>query len=452
LNLNNLHKIYFLGIGGIGMSALARYFNSKGMEVHGFDRVQTDITNALESEGISIHYEDDVSKIPEALDLVVYTPAMPQTSKEWAHFKSSNIPMKKRSQVIGIISQNYFTIAIAGTHGKTTTSSILSHILKQSKKEICCFIGGISKNYDSNFILSDKDEYMIVEADEFDRSFLELSPDIAIVTSMDADHLDIYGTEDEFKKSFFQFMEQVKEGGSLITRYGVEIPESWDFKAVTYSSKSKEGIFYIDKVRKENGKQRFSINGLIAISNVEFYLPGKYNLENALAAIIAAEMVGCSKEQIINALKSYTGVKRRFDIRLSTKEIVYIDDYAHHPEEIKACISAVRDFFPWKRLTGVFQPHLFTRTRDFADEFAHSLDLLDEIILLDIYPAREEPIEGVSSQLLLEKMKNKNKRICSKEELVKVISNMNPEVLLTMGAGDIDQLVKPIEEKLKEIF
>lgn len=434
------------------MSAIARYFISKGIEVHGYDRTKTELTISLESEGVKIHYEDNTDLIPKDIDLIIYTPAIPKNSAERKFLESQNIPMKKRSEVLGIIAQNFFTIAVAGTHGKTTTSSMLAHILKESGKHVTSFIGGICKNFDSNFILSEKDEYLVVEADEFDRSFLTLNPNIAIVTSIDADHLDIYGSEDEIKKSFFQFMEQVKEGGSLITRYGVEIPESWDFKSITYSSKPKEGIYYIDSIRKENGKHIFHVNGLKEYCNLTLHIPGRHNLENALASVIAAELVGCTKDQISNALNTYLGVNRRFDIRINTKEVVFIDDYAHHPEELKACISAAREFFPWKRITGIFQPHLFTRTRDFANDFAHSLDLLDEIILLEIYPAREEPIEGIDSKMLLDKIKSKNKRICKKEDLIKVIDNVNPEILITMGAGDIDKIIAPIEEHLKKKF
>ncbi len=449
MDINRIHKIYFLGIGGIGMSALAKYFNKKGVEVFGYDRTPSPITDDLTSKGVNIHFDEDIKQIPSNIDLVVYTPAISSTNKELEYLKDASIPLKKRSQVLGMIAKKYFTIAIAGTHGKTSITSLVAHILKVSGKEVTAFMGGISKNYDTNLLVSEQNKLLIVEADEFDRSFLTLYPDIAVISSMDADHLDIYGNRENIKKAFMKFISQIKENGELIYKEGLYVPGDWRYKALSYSVDGS-GIINAKDIKVKEGKYTFEVNGLLQMDAVSISLPGKYNIENTLAAIAVAHQIGCSHKQIKEALKSYKGVKRRFDTRIQGDKLVYIDDYAHHPEEIKACISAARDFYPGKEITGVFQPHLFSRTRDFADEFANSLEKLDRLILLDIYPAREEPIPGINSEMILEKVNIKEKILSTKEKLIENIQKFKPEVLITMGAGDIDRLVEPIEKHFKE--
>jgi UDP-N-acetylmuramate--alanine ligase len=463
-NLKHIQAVYFVGIGGIGMSALARYFNFHKKMVAGYDLTSTELTQTLEGEEIDIHYEDDVNLIPkEILDLpkdqvlVVYTPAISFQNSELTLFLDEGYDIMKRSQVLGLITKENKTIGVAGTHGKTTTSSIVAHLLKHSGVAITAFLGGITQNYGTNLLLAKKSEYIVVEADEFDRSFLTLTPEMTIITSVDADHLDIYGEEKYLQESFSMYAKQVVSGGTIISKNG--IAEKLDLDAVTENNTVKNNYkyslteradFYTENLRPENGKYHFDVvTPTDKIMDCKFGFPGLHNVENAVSAIAIAQEVGISNEKIKAALETFKGVKRRFEYHVNNHKHIYIDDYAHHPEELKACIASLRDLFPGKKITGVFQPHLYSRTRDFMDDFATSLNELDELLLLDIYPAREEPIEGITSSALLEKITLKNKKLTTKQNLVKDIHNTFTEVLVTMGAGDISNMVQPIKESLE---
>ena len=450
MNIEQVKEVYFLGIGGIGMSALARFFKSRGCSVFGYDRTSSPLTLELEAEGMNIHYEEDVDLIPDGIDLVVYTPAVPKKHSEYQFFLENGYPILKRSQVLGLISSEYKTIGIAGTHGKTTITTLTAHLLQQTPNGVNAFLGGISKNYNSNLLLSQKSEWVVVEADEFDRSFLHLFPQIAVITSVDADHLDIYKNILALKDSFTQYTGQIKPGGQLIIKKGISLNvlQRPGLKVYTYSI-DQEADFSIQNLRIETGHYIFDLKlGDVIMKDVELGLPGLFNVENAIASSAAAWLAGAKPEEIRKGLMSFSGVHRRFDTRINRKDLIYIDDYAHHPEELKACINSVRHLYPDKKLTGVFQPHLFSRTRDFADDFARSLELLDEIILLEIYPARELPIEGINSQMLLNKINKTAKHLCQNDNLIELLQSLKPELLLTLGAGDIDQFVKPIEESL----
>jgi len=450
MNLNQVKEVYFLGIGGIGMSALARFFNSRDCTVFGYDKTSSPLTIDLEAEGMLIHYDEDADLIPDGVDLVVYTPAVPKKHAEYQFFLENGYPILKRSQVLGLISSGFKTIGIAGTHGKTTISTLTAHLLQQTAQGVNAFLGGISKNYNNNLLVSSKSDWIVVEADEFDRSFLHLFPQIAVITSVDADHLDIYKNIASLKESFIQFTGQIKPGGHLIIKKGVQLDliQRPGLKIYNYSIDQKTD-FYIKNLSVKNGHYIFDLILCDTIMDqVELGYPGLFNVENAIAAAGAAWLAGVTTDEIRRGLSSFKGVNRRFDMRINREDLIYIDDYAHHPEELKACINSVRHLYPEKRITGVFQPHLFTRTRDFANDFAKSLELLDEIILLEIYPAREQPIEGIDSQMLLDKINKPNKRICQNDELIDVLKTLKPELLLTLGAGDIDQYVKQIEESL----
>jgi len=447
-DINNIKTIYFLGIGGIGMSALARYFNTMGVSVYGYDKTSTPLTEQLIKEGIKIHFEDDIKQIPKQTDLVVYTPAIPSDHKELNYFKENEYPLKKRSEVLGLLTQNYFTIAVAGTHGKTSITSMIAHILNHSEIKITAFIGGISKNYNSNLILNKETEIIVVEADEYDRSFLTLHPDIAVITAIDADHLDIYKTKKSLEESFYQFAGQVKKDGKLMVKGSIPLPVRFYNKKLNYSLE-KGSEYYSENIRIKNHKYYFDlVSPSIILKDITLDIPGRHNIENAVAAFAVATLLNIDEQKIKSALESYKGVERRFDYKIKEKNIVFIDDYAHHPEELKAIISAVKELYAGKKVTGIFQPHLFSRTRDFADEFARSLELLDEIILLDIYPARELPLEGITSKMLIDKIAKKEKKLCSKDNLMEALNQRNLEVLLTIGAGDIDQLLEPIKNSL----
>ncbi|MDF1673192.1 MAG: UDP-N-acetylmuramate--L-alanine ligase [Vicingaceae bacterium] len=455
MEIDKLNTVYFLGVGGIGMSALARYFLAQGCKVYGYDKTKTELTEQLEQEGIQIHYEEDVEflkTIVSSIDdvLICFTPAIPKDNKELQFLQNNDFELLKRSQVLGLISQNYFTIAIAGTHGKTTTSSIVAHVINECLGNCIAFLGGISLNFNSNLLLSKDAQYLVVEADEYDRSFLTLSPDIALITSLDADHLDIYGDGNEMQEAYRAFANKIKSGGSLITKNQYLN----DFKSVegidisTYGLKEKSATYASD-LRIENGAFYADIeSGSATTLNVEIGLPGIHNVENAIGAFAIAEQLGIDKSQIKDALASYKGVKRRFEYHIKTTDLVYIDDYAHHPSELEVCIKSVKELYPNKKVTGIFQPHLYSRTRDFLDGFASSLALLDELLLMDIYPARELPIEGVTSQMLLDKIDISEKSLVTKEDLLAVILEKQTEVLLTLGAGDIDVFVKPIAKIL----
>ena len=453
MELNSLKSVYFIGIGGIGMSSLARYFQALGKKVGGYDKTETDLTAELIGEGMDVHFADNIKAVDSRYFeknscLIVFTPAVPKDHGELNYFLSNGFNVMKRSAVLGWITKNHFTIAVAGTHGKTTTSSMIAHILHASGINCTAFLGGISKNYDSNLILSKnkpEEAIMVVEADEYDRSFLTLHPDIAVITSMDADHLDIYGDQQYMEDSYRMFAGQVKQEGLLLSKMGLPI----------HQIQAKHQFYSIDNVadftatRIEVKDHRYFFNWqgpAFAIENLSTHMPGRHNVENAVAAIAAAGALNIPKEKISNAVHSYTGVKRRFDYQVVSDNIVYIDDYAHHPEELRACIMSVKELYQGKKITGIFQPHLFTRTRDFADGFGSSLSLLDELILLEIYPARELPIEGVTSKMILDRVSIPNKTLCRKEEVLTEIRSRKIEVLLTLGAGDIDQLVAPLKK------
>lgn len=449
--------VYFIGIGGIGMSALARYFKSLGLEISGYDRVSTSLTDELESEGMQIHFNDDVKQIPSKfIDssnkenvLIIYTPAIPSNHIELNYFRDNEYDVYKRSAILGEITKENYSIAVAGTHGKTTTSSIIAHILKYSGKDCTAFLGGISKNYNSNFLLANignEEAPIVVEADEYDKSFLTLYPDIAVITSMDADHLDIYGSKNQLEDNYRKFSLQVKPTGKLFAKAGL----GFDNISYTYSIK-KGADFKANNIGINERQYIFDVEGVFGIiTGLSLGLPGIHNVENALAATAVAQYLGIENDVIKDALKSYLGVKRRFELRFSSEETVYIDDYAHHPEELRACIQSVKELYPNKKITGIFQPHLFSRTRDFVDGFAKSLSMLDELILMDIYPARELPIEGITSSIIFEKVTIPNKRILTDKTILNEIENTKTDVLLTLGAGDIDKLVEPIEQILKD--
>ena len=426
------------------MSAIARYFHAIGIEVHGYDKTATTLTKKLESEGIHIHYTDDLTKIPATLDLVVYTPAVPDSLKELQHLRQSAKPILKRAAVLGLISRNRKTIAIAGTHGKTTTTTITTHLLREGGVDCSAFLGGIAQNYGSNFIAGESD-WVVVEADEYDRSFLQLSPDIAAILSMDADHLDIYGDKESIVETGFKaFASRLKEGGALWVRQ--DLQEQFE---AAHSFGLDQGEARSENIRVENGFFTFDYVGPKGrMEALQFTLPGRHNIENATVAITIALDLGVEAAAIRQALMSFKGIKRRFDMIVRNEKVVYIDDYAHHPTELKAAILAARQLFPGRRISGVFQPHLYSRTRDFADDFAQALDQLDEPILMDIYPAREEPIPGVNSEMLLNRMKNENKRYLKREEILPHLKTNGVDVLLTLGAGDIDRLIEPIEKLL----
>src|ERR1051326_4066423 len=466
MDFEKIKYVYFLGIGGIGMSALARYFNAMGKSVSGYDKTKTSLTDELVAEGIEVHFDDNIESVKSEIRnskpevLVVLTPAVPKDHSELNFFQKNNFEIKKRSEVLGAITEQAFTIAVAGTHGKTTTSSLIAHILRSSEVDCTAFLGGITQNYGTNLLLSEKlksqkrkskiKPIVVVEADEYDRSFLTLKPDIAVITSVDADHLDIYGDKKEMEKSYALFANQVKEGGWLIIKKGVDKVLGVEKKEnkITYSLQ-QQSAYYARKISIKKGEYIFdAVTPEQAIRGLVLGIPGKHNVENAVASVAVAQRMNVYSGNIKNALSTFKGVKRRFEYHVKTNSLVYIDDYAHHPEELRACISAVKEMYPQKKVTGIFQPHLFTRTRDFANEFARSLELLDELILLDIYPAREKPIEGVNSEMLLEKIRTKNKKLVSKKELLKEIKDREIEVLITLGAGDIDTLIEPIKNEL----
>lgn len=454
-DINNIEQVYFLGVGGIGMSALARYFKHIGKSVSGYDRVETELTRKLQDEGIDVHYTDDPTMIPSEMNpdnsLVVLTPAVPASHNEYNYLKNKNFSIKKRSQVLGLLCNPQFCIAVSGTHGKTSVSTMIAHLLKSSSLDCNAILGGISKNYQTNLLLSEKETpYIVTEADEFDRSFLQLQPQMAVVTSMDADHLEIYGTHQAIIDAFNQFVSQIKEGGVALIKKGLNIRKSSNqYIRHYYYSLSEQADFYALNIRLTEGAYQFDLftpDGII--DGFVLNYPGLMNVENAVAASAMALMAGAKPKEVKAALATYQGVKRRFDIKLQAKNYILIDDYAHHPEELKATITSVREMYKGAIVTGVFQPHLFSRTADLADEFAASLDLLDEIVLLDIYPAREEPIPGVTSDVIFQKMKSTSKRKCSKMELTALAEGFKPGIILMMGAGDIDTMV----DKLKNVL
>ncbi len=459
LDFKNITQVYFLGIGGIGMSALARYFNAMGMKVSGYDKTPTKLTDELIAEGIDIHFDDNIRLIPVSIKqlpyaieniLIVYTPAIPKEHSELVYFKEGEFVIKKRSEVLGMITENSNTVAVAGTHGKTTTSTLIAHILKTANLDPSAFLGGISQNYNTNLLLSSSvtnNNLVVVEADEYDRSFLTLHPAIGVITSVDPDHLDIYGNEKYMQESYSLFSRQVTS--KLILKKSIVDKIDSGKQAITYSVNEEDADYFAQNIRIENGTYHYDVVTPISIfTDLTLGLPGLHNVENSVAATAVACEMGVSEENIREALRSFGGVKRRFDYQIKTDSLVYIDDYAHHPEELKAAINSAKEMYPNRKITGIFQPHLFSRTRDFADDFARSLDLLDECILMEIYPARELPIEGVSSKMLLDKMKLTNKSIVQKDDLLAELGNKKLDVLLTLGAGNIDMFVEPIKNSL----
>jgi UDP-N-acetylmuramate--alanine ligase len=452
MNLNQINNVYFIGIGGIGMSALARYFKYIGKNVSGYDKTPSTLTSELIESGIAIHFEDNINLIPKDYfvenTLVIITPAVPKTHSEWNYFLERNYEVKKRAEVLGIITKDTFCLAVAGTHGKTTTSSILGHILYESGADVTAFIGGIVENYNSNLIGSGK-TVTVVEADEFDRSFLHLHPNIACVTSMDADHLDIYGDDATIKASFKEFADKVEDKSKLFIPVGVDLE---GVRVEVISNQSNEegivlrglrGMYNAFNIRINDGYYIFDVEtSTETIKDLKFGLPGKHNLTNALLALAMARTFGTPTESIAKALATFKGVKRRFSFQIRKENFVYIDDYAHHPTEINAVHQAVFELYPNQKVLAVFQPHLFSRTKDFADDFAKSLSQFDEVLLLDIYPARELPMEGITSQWLLDKIENKNKKLVQKNELISLLKSSDATVIVTIGAGDIGFRVK----------
>jgi len=463
IKLEHIEQVYLIGIGGIGMSALARWFKANGRNVFGYDRVDTMLTSTLINEGIGICFEDKINEIPEeVLDdqentLVIYTPAVPSNHKQLNFLRDAGYPVMKRSAVLGIISKIFFTVAVAGTHGKTTTSSMLAHILNFTGQACSAFIGGIAKNFSSNLLMSEADieeQVLVVEADEYDRSFLTLNPDIAVVTSMEPDHLDIYGNAENLKDAFIDFIGNLKSEGQLFVRYGVA-KELMSKLAPAINIRTfgiGRGDYSVENVRQREGKVLFDLSiqseddSMDDITDLELQMPGEHNLLNMAAAVSAAMSIGILPEKIKHAVASYSGVNRRFDFVVNTSDKVYIDDYAHHPTEIEAFLNAVKSLYPNKKLTAVFQPHLYSRTRDFIDGFASSLSLADELVLMDIYPAREIPIPGVDASKIFDKVTLKEKTLVKNNELVNFIKDKNPELLVTIGAGDIDKFIEPLKE------
>ena len=447
MNLNQIHNVFFIGIGGIGMSALARYFKTIGKNVSGYDKTPSMLTDELIESGIAIHFEDRIDLIPKEYyienTLVIITPAVPVTHSQWNFFLEREYQVKKRAEVLGIITKDTFCFAVAGTHGKTTTSSILGHILFESGADVTAFVGGIVENYNSNLIGTGK-TVTVVEADEFDRSFLHLHPNIACVTSMDADHLDIYGTSEEIEASFVEFANKVEDKSQLF------ITNELPIEGVTCAV-NEEAVYKAFNVRVGNGSYVFDVQTPTeTIRDIAFGLPGRHNLMNALMALAMAKTFGTSSEAIAKALASFKGIRRRFSYQIKTPNLVYIDDYAHHPTEINAVHQAVRELYPNRKVLAIFQPHLFSRTKDFADDFAKSLSQFDEVLLLDIYPARELPMEGVTSQWLMNKMTNEDKKLVSKEDLIPTILASDSRIIVTIGAGDLGEMVKKIKKALYE--
>lgn len=452
--MDEIKAVYFVGAGGIGMSALIRYFLFNNKKVGGYDRVRTDLTESLKLEGALIHYEDDVNSIPDIFKdpthtLIVYTPAIPDNHSELTFFRNNNFEIMKRAQLLGLITRHNRSLCVAGTHGKTTTSSMLAHILKQSHLDCNAFLGGILKNYDSNLMLSSNSDLAVIEADEFDRSFHWLSPYMAVITAIDPDHLDIYGTEAAYRESFAKFVSLINPQGCLVIRKGIQLDTSgFKGKIYTYSA-ADGGDFHAENIRIENGDIIFDFVGPdVRIEDVYLGVPVKINIENGVAAMALAWLNGVEVKEVKAAMATFRGARRRFDFHLKTDKVVLIDDYAHHPAEIKASILSVRELYPDRKITGIFQPHLYTRTRDFAADFATSLSLLDELILLDIYPAREEPIPGVSSEIIFNKVAIENKHLLKMSELIDFMSSKSYDIVLMLGAGNIERLIDPVKEVL----
>jgi UDP-N-acetylmuramate--alanine ligase len=446
-------KIYFMGIGGIGMSALARYYNKRGTSIYGYDKTETELTKKLEAEHMHIHYEDRIDLIPDNPDLIVITPAVPNDLNEYQFLKQQNFPMLKRSTVLGSITSDKKNIAVAGTHGKTTTSALLAHLLYDAGIELTAFLGGIAVNYQTNF-LDSGDDWMIEEADEYDRSFLALHPDLAIIGSLDADHLDIYGSREEMRKNYLQFAQQIKKNGLLLMSDTIAGDDILYFQNNLTDTRIEsfgfeDSVIHVNITGSNKGWTTFHYNYKNeSIPDLTLRMPGQHNIRNAAASIRIARELGVEVEQIRKSLINFKGIKRRYEWIRESANRVLIDDYAHHPEELRAAINASRDCFPGRKITGIFQPHLYSRTRDFMNEFAEVLGMLDEVIVVEIYPARENPITGISSETLYSKLRSMPKWVCSKKELCPLLKTLDLDVVITLGAGDLDMMMDEIEESV----
>lgn len=456
MELKNIKAVYFIGAGGIGMSAIARYFIHKGMVVAGYDKTSSELTRRLEKEGMLIHYEESVDEIPHACKkpastLVVYTPAIPADHKELTFFREGGFEIEKRAQVLGTLTRTHKGLCVAGTHGKTTTSTMCAHIMHQSQQDCNAFLGGISKNYGTNYILSDKSDFVVIEADEFDRSFHWLRPWMSVITSTDPDHLDIYGTKEAYLESFRHYTELIQPGGALILHKNLEMQQHVQEGVRVYEYSLDEGDFHAENIKIENGEITFDfISPVECVRNVMLGQPVPINIENGVAAMAMAQLNGCTVEELRYGMKTYAGVDRRFDFKIKNDRHVFLSDYAHHPKEIYQSAKSIRELYKDRKITAIFQPHLYTRTRDFYQDFANSLSLLDEVILCDIYPAREKPIEGVTSKLIYDNLKpGVEKSMIHKEEVLDLVKSRDFDVLLVLGAGDLDNYVPQIAKLLE---
>lgn len=456
MNVNTLKAVYFIGAGGIGMSALVRYFLSKGKKVAGYDRTPSELTQKLNEEGAAIHYEENTALIPDdfkqpGTTLIIYTPAIPANHQELTYFRENGFEIQKRAQVLGMLTRTERGMCVAGTHGKTTTSTMAAHLLHQSHVTCNAFLGGISKNYGTNLLLSDKSDLVVIEADEFDRSFHWLTPYATVITATDSDHLDIYGTHEAYVESFRKYTSLIRPDGYLIIKKGIDLQPDVQPGVTVYTYSNDEGDFHAENIRIANGEITFDfISPLGNIADIRLGVPVYVNIENGVAAMALAQIGGATAEEIRTAMATFQGVDRRFDFKIKNDRIVLLSDYAHHPAEIRQSVTSIRTLYPDKKITAIFQPHLYTRTRDFYKEFADSLSLLDEVILLDIYPAREQPIPGITSQLIYDNLRpGIEKCLCKKEDLLDLLKNKHLEVLITLGAGDIDNYIPQISELLK---
>lgn len=460
MELKDIKAVYFVGAGGIGMSAIARYFIHCGLVVAGYDRTPSDLTHQLEKEGMVIHYEENVDEIPQACRerescLVVYTPAIPATHKELTFFREHQFEIKKRSQVLGLLTDHHKGLCVAGTHGKTTTSAMCAHIMHQSSIDCNAFLGGISKNYGTNYLLSTQSDYVVIEADEFDRSFHWLHPWMTVITATDPDHLDIYGTKEAYLESFRHYTELIKKGGALILHTGLEMTPNVQEGVKTYSYSRDEGDFHAENVRIERGEITFDfVSPIENVKDVRLGQPIPINIENGVAAMAMAQLAGCSASELRYGMETYRGVDRRFDFKIRTDKVVFLSDYAHHPKEIYQSAKSLRELYHDRKITAIFQPHLYTRTRDFYKEFADALSQLDEVVLTEIYPAREEPIPGVTSELIYDNLKpGVKKQMIKKADVLSFVRSHDFDVLVVLGAGDLDnmvpQIMRIIEEKMK---
>lgn len=457
MELKDIKSVYFVGAGGIGMSAIARYFIHKGLVVAGYDKTPSNLTNQLEKEGMLIHYEENIEEIPHACKnsattLVVYTPAIPQEHKELTFFRENGFCVEKRAQVLGMLTRTHKGLCFAGTHGKTTTSTMCAHIMHQSAVDCNAFLGGISKNYGTNYILSEKSDYVVIEADEFDRSFHWLRPWMSVITSTDPDHLDIYGTKEAYLESFRHYTTLIQPGGALIIHKGLEMKQAVQEGVKVYEYALNEGDFHAENIKIDNGEITFDfISPIENISNIRLGQPIPINIENGVAAMAMAQLNGCTTEELKYGISTYHGVDRRFDFKIKTDKLVFMSDYAHHPKEIFQSARSIRELYKDKKITAIFQPHLYTRTRDFYKDFADSLSLLDRVVLCDIYPAREMPIPGVTSKLIYDNLKpGVEKEMIKKEDVIDFVKNNDFEVLIILGAGDLDNYVPQIEKILQK--